>query len=164
MNATSHNPLEAQENVLGQIRAEHREMQALLDLLVIEPSSEVREHLQSRVCGLARLHFTLEAGVIVPAVAGASANPQLLEHTGVAFARLLQTINELEATPAGNYRPTLVTELAAQIKGHIEAAESENGFLNQAIQLALDWRVIEMKLATRREQLLGQEWFHRMGI
>lgn len=145
--------------VLRQLRAEHNEIEALIGLYAIEPSMEMRTHLASRICRTVRIHYTIEMGAVVPAIAEASGNSDVLERAGVAYAQVMQIINEIAAPRCtGERQQSLVDVLNTLVNEHISASESNEGLLTSAENLPLDWRSIQEQIAVIRADLHKPSW------
>lgn len=158
MYTPSDDAADCRESILAALRAEHAEIAALIARYLRTRDMPQRACLLPAMCNAVRLHFTVETGVFIPALARCTRDPTLLRRVGAEYATILSVVNELAAVhPGARGREFKVKQLRTLVMSHIERTEGMEGVLCRAARMKLRWSELGLQMASRRDEL-ARSW------
>ena len=146
--------IEAPQNAVALLRADHREVEHLFKSFKNSSSVAEQQAIARRICEALKLHMRIEEEIFYPAFIDATGNKDLHNEAVVEHDGAKKLIQEIEGSVAGDpLFEARVKVLSEMIKHHVKEEERFTGMFAKARIAGMDLRALGILLEARKKEL-----------
>jgi hemerythrin superfamily protein len=145
-------------DAISLLKADHRQVEQWFEAFEKTKSDSKKQDLAARICKALTVHTTIEEEIFYPAFLEATEDKDTHHEAEIEHAGAKNLIAQIEKSgPDDDYFDAKVKVLSEMIKHHVKEEEQRGGMFAEAKQSNMDLTALGAQLASRKQQLMGNE-------
>jgi hemerythrin superfamily protein len=145
-------------DAISLLKADHRQVEQWFEAFEKTKSDSKKQNLAAQICKALTVHTTIEEEIFYPAFLEATEDKDTHHEAEIEHAGAKNLIAQIEKSgPNDDYFDAKVKVLAEMIKHHVKEEEQRGGMFAEAKQSNMDLIALGAQLASRKQQLTGDE-------
>jgi hemerythrin superfamily protein len=145
-------------DAISLLKADHRQVEQWFEAFEKTKSDSKKQDLAAQICKALTVHTTIEEEIFYPAFLEATEDKDTHHEAEIEHAGAKNLIAQIEKSgPGDDYFDAKVKVLSEMIKHHVKEEEQRGGMFAEAKESNMDLTALGAQLASRKQQLMGNE-------
>ncbi len=145
-------------DAISLLKADHRQVEQWFEAFEKTRSDSKKQNLAAQICKALTVHTTIEEEIFYPAFLAATEDKDTHHEAEIEHAGAKNLIAQIQKSgPDDDYFDAKVKVLSEMIKHHVKEEEQRGGMFAEAKQSKMDLTALGAQLASRKQQLTGNE-------